>query len=440
VSEVNHKDTKAQSNVPSLRFSEFDGEWKNRRMDDFINFCAGYAFKSKHMTSSGKYQLIKMSNVYKNQLRLDRNPSYWNVLGNNQQHYLLERGDLVLTLTGTIGKRDYGYSALIPADSTYLLNQRLVRLRAKERESVSFFVKSLVSTDRFYYSFFANSKGGTGNQSNVSVEDLKSLRLPVPELHEMRKIADFLTAVDKRIAQLEEKKRLLTEYKKDVMQQIFSQQIRFTDDNSNPYPDWEEKRLGDVVSLKMTNSLSRSALNYKSGLVFNIHYGDIHTKFKSNFHIGKENVPYINDDIDLSKIADDYYCQVGDLIIADASEDYKDIGKAIEIIETDSKQLLAGLHTYLARPEDDKVAVGFLGYLMQARYVRLQMMRFAQGISVLGISKGNVAKVVVQMPTVEEQQKIADFLTSIDTKIEQVAAQLEQAKTFKKGLLQQMFV
>ena len=101
---------------------------------------------------------------------------------------------------------------------------------------------------------------------------------------------------------------------------------------------------------------------------------------------------------------------------------------------------MAGLHTFLARSDKRFIVVGFMGYLMQTFDVRLQIMKLAQGISVLGISKGNLGKVVVRLPHKEEQKKIANVLTEIDNKIEQINQQLEQAKVFKKGLLQQMFV
>ena len=133
------------------------------------------------------------------------------------------------------------------------------------------------------------------------------------------------------------------------------------------------------------------------------------------------------------------YCRIGDVVIADASEDYADIGKAIEIISVQPKSLVAGLHTYIARPIQH-MAVGFAGYLFQAEIVRKQMMQIAQGISVLGISKTNLAKLDIPYPHPKEQQKIADFLTAIDDKITAVDQQIEQIEIFKKGLLQQMFI
>jgi type I restriction enzyme S subunit len=278
---------------------------------------------------------------------------------------------------------------------------------------------------------------------------LALLNLNLPSLPEQQKIASFLTAVDDKINQLSKKAELLEQYKKGVIQKIFKQEIRFKptsakatagrDNGGNDYPDWEERKLGEVIEFFNTNSYSRSLLNYNNGSVKNIHYGDIHTKFKSNFDITQENVPYINENVDLSKIKSEQYCQIGDLIIADASEDYKDIGKAIEIVNLNDEKVVAGLHTYIAR-DKEQVAIGFKGYLFRSEYIRKQIMKLATGVSVLGISKGNLASMSIFIPCLEEQQKIASFLTSIDRKIEQVNTQLEKAKIWKKGLLQKMFV
>ena len=216
--------------------------------------------------------------------------------------------------------------------------------------------------------------------------------------------------------------------------------LRFRDNDGQDFPEWEEKRLGDVFTFIQTNSFSRALLNYDSGIVKNIHYGDIHTKFSSNFRIKNEDVPFINENVDISNISADCYCKEGDLVIADASEDYADIGKTIEIINTNNEKLLAGLHTYIARDLTQKMSLGFSGYLMQIESVRLQIKILATGISVLGISKGNLGKVQLKIPSLLEQTKIANFLNAIDDKITNNKIQLDALKQYKQGLLQQMFV
>jgi len=203
--------------------------------------------------------------------------------------------------------------------------------------------------------------------------------------------------------------------------------------------EWSEKRYGDIYSFYTTNSYSRDNLNYEKGTVRNIHYGDIHTKFSTMFYLEKEKVPFINEDIELNKIKDESYCQVGDLVIADASEDYADIGKTMEIMSLNNEKTLAGLHTFLARPRKHDMVLGYTGYLLQSWKIRKQIMRIAQGTKVLSLSTKRLAHVILHIPTKPEQQKIATFLSAVDSSIEQLSKKEQLLRSYKKGVMQKIF-
>ena len=203
--------------------------------------------------------------------------------------------------------------------------------------------------------------------------------------------------------------------------------------------EWEEKKLGDFLEFYSTNSLSRECLNYESGKIRNIHYGDIHMKFPTILDAQKEIIPFINEDIDTSKIKEDSYCKDGDLIIADASEDYNDIGKAIEIENIAHDKVIAGLHTILARDTKGVTAKRFKGYLLLNDTVRKQIKILAAGAKVLGISKTNLVKVTVKLPSKEEQEKIANFLTKVDKLIEKQDEKVSNLELYKKGMMQKIF-
>lgn len=138
-------------------------------------------------------------------------------------------------------------------------------------------------------------------------------------------------------------------------------ELRFPDFRCNG--EWETELMDELYVFKATNSYSRDMLNYKKGSVKNIHYGDIHTRFSTLFDIQNENVPFINPSESIEKIKADCYCIEGDMVFADASEDLSDVGKSIEIVNVNNERLLSGQHTLLARQKENKLVLGFGGYL-----------------------------------------------------------------------------
>ncbi len=211
--------------------------------------------------------------------------------------------------------------------------------------------------------------------------------------------------------------------------------LRFSSFND----EWQEHVLGDIFEFYTTNSFSRDFLDNDKGSVKNIHYGDIHMKFPTILDVKNKQIPYVKEPVDLSKISIEAYCKNGDVVIADASEDYNDIGKAIELKNVGEEKLLAGLHTILARDNKQVMVNGFRGYLMSSPNVRKQIKVYAAGAKVLGISKSNISKVSLLIPSSMEQEKIASFFSLIDKKIELQTEKVEELKNYKKGIMQKIF-
>ena len=204
--------------------------------------------------------------------------------------------------------------------------------------------------------------------------------------------------------------------------------------------EWEMKKLGEVMKFKVTNSFSRENLNYEKGVVKNIHYGDIHTKFQTLFDITKESVPFVNEEISIGRISEENYCKEGDIIFADASEDINDVGKSIEIKNLNSERLLSGLHTLLGRPMDSKFIIGFNGYLFKSNNIRLQIQKESQDSKVLSINVGRILGINLSFPSsLPEQTKIASFLTAVDNKLHALKQKHALLEQYKKGVMQQLF-
>ncbi len=212
-------------------------------------------------------------------------------------------------------------------------------------------------------------------------------------------------------------------------------QLRFPEFNES----WKEEKMGELYSFKVTNSFSRDQLNYEEGTVMNIHYGDIHTKFQTLFDITKETVPFINSDISIHRISEDNYCQEGDLILADASEDINDVGKSIEVFNLNNEKLLSGLHTILARPNLEKLDIGFGGFLFKSNKVRTKIQKVAQGSKVLSISATRLTNISLDFPSKDEQKKIVECFSSIDEKIQALKKKHILLEQYKKGVMQKLF-
>lgn len=207
---------------------------------------------------------------------------------------------------------------------------------------------------------------------------------------------------------------------------------------NNPKIDWKTAKFGSLVSFKTTNSYSRDNLNYELGVVKNIHYGDIHTKFQTLFDITNEDVPYINKEINIDKISEENYCLEGDMIFADASEDLNDVGKSIEIFELNNEKILSGLHTILARPNKGIFHKGFLGYAFKSENVRNQIKKESQGSKVLSINAGRLSKIEINYPDIVEQKKIADFFLLIDKKIQTQKKTIQNLKLSKSAFFRKI--
>lgn len=417
--------------VPQLRFKEFDKNWEIITLENQIDFLAGYAFDSKLMNNeTQKYQLIKMSNVYQNQLDLTRNPSYWEHVDKKIEKFLLQQGDIVLTLTGTVGKTDYGYNVEIKENDKFLLNQRLVRLRGKKDRAISKFIQYRISTDKFFYHFFNSSKGGTGNQSNVSIEDLKLLELAFPKKEEQTKIASFLSAVDEKISQLNQKHELLSQYKQGMMQKLFSQQIRFKADDGSEFGEWGEKKIGEVVTTIFGNPFdSKEMVEDNSGtpLMRGINIGEKHIRHSielDRFYIG-----------DISKLTK-YIVKGGDIVL---SMDGSKVGRnAALVTDQDANSLLVQRVCILRFVDKANIQYIYQWIISSIFHRYVDTVKTSSGIP--HISGKQIQDFLICYPCIEEQTKIANFLSAIDQKIDMVAQQIEQAKQWKKGLLQQMFV
>ena len=205
--------------------------------------------------------------------------------------------------------------------------------------------------------------------------------------------------------------------------------LRFKEFNDK----WKPINLANTFQYFSTNSFSREQLS-ESGILKNLHYGDIHRKYNSIVNENKDITSYIKDINYVNKYE---LLKNNDLIFADASEDYEGIGKAVEVVNVNNNTV-SGLHTILARDNSNVFAPMFKGYYFNSPIVHNQVRVLANGFKVYGISRDSINKLNIRIPSIQEQSKIANTLYLLDKKIELQTKKIEDLKLFKLRLFENL--
>ena len=203
------------------------------------------------------------------------------------------------------------------------------------------------------------------------------------------------------------------------------------------YPsDWTEYRFNNLFEFEGGMSISRSKLS-EEGICY-LHYGDIHKSSDNYIDVEKnyDSIPKLNESIE--NIKEKYILNDGDIVFADASEDYEGIGKSVVVVNKSNIPFVSGLHTIVARDKSNLLDNGYKRFFLSDWNIRKQIMLIATGISVYGISKENLKTIRVVLPQINEQRKIASILSTWDKAIELKEKLIEQKKELKKGLMQKL--
>jgi len=407
------------AHIPQLRFPEYSANWSQRLLSDFLIPTLREIEKPKV-----NYLAIGLRSHCKGTFQKpDSDPSKIAM----EKLFRVKENDLIVNITFAWE----GAIAIVKEnDEGGLVSHRFPTYTFDTNITSHHFFKHQFINKRFRYLLDLISPGGAGRNRVMSKKEFVKLKVPLPSVGEQQKIAAFLTAVDNKIEQLSKKQELLGEYKKGLMQQIFSQVIRFKADDGSDFPDWEEKKLGGI------------------GHTFNGLTG----KTKDDFGRGKPYIQYMQifesskiniDNFGLVDVRDDEnqkVAQYGDVFFTTSSETPDAVGYSSVLLD-DIDKLYLNSFCFGFRPNSlDELSPNFAQFLLRSANFRRRVVRLAQGSTRYNMSKVQLMKEVISLPCLKEQTKIANFLSSIDTKIEQVGKQLDESKQFKKALLQKMFV
>ena len=411
--------------APKLRFKEFDGDWINKKIIDVADYV-DYRGKTPKKTESG-ILLVTAKNIKYGYLDYETSQEF---IDESDFENVMRRGkvainDVLITTEAPLGN-------IASVDRLDIaLAQRVIKYRGKENLLDNLFLKQKFLSESFQEILYSKATGGT--VQGIKGSTLHQIPITIPkDVKEQIKIASFLSAVDEKISQLTQKHALLSQYKQGMMQKLFSQQIRFKADDGSEFGAWEEMTLLNIAT---NEKLSNGVFNDQR-------------KVGRGYKLINVLDMYLNTTIDESRL---------NLLDLGEREFLSNQVKFGDIFFTRSslvKEGIAHSNVYLGNAQDitfdghliklspklELVDSKFLHYMLKIVSVRSQLIKGGKTATMTTIGQKEVGKVSIKLPYKAEQTKIANFLSAIDQKIEVVAQQIEQAKVWKKGLLQQMFV
>jgi type I restriction enzyme S subunit len=394
--------------IPMIRFRSFTGKWQGHRLGDLFSSSRAKGFEGLPTLSVTLDRgLVNRDDLVRKQ---ETNLT-------EEEHLLVRSGDIAYNMM-RMWQGAFGRSS-----TDGIVSPAYVVLRGKKDVDTRYF-EFAFRRSRSIYLFWAYSYGITNDRLRLYANDFLRIPFSAPSLPEQRKIADFLTAVDGRIGQLSQKKALLEDYKRGVMQQIFTQAIRFKDDHGKDFPVWEEKKLGAIATFSKGCGISKAEV-HEGGALPCIRYGELYTHYSELIRDVKSRTNVPAKGLFLS--------QRNDVIIPASGETHIDIATA-SCVTVDGVALGGDLN--IIRTKQNGI---FLAYYLN-NACKHAIAGMAQGSSVVHLYPDQLKRLRLHVPSVKEQTKIAVFLTSLDRKIESVAHQITHTQAFKKGLLQQMFV
>lgn len=395
-----------QKNKPTLRFPEFEGDWEVKRLGEVAEINPS----SKGLPEIFIY--IDLESVLNGELLKENELTKTEAPSRAQR--ILKENDILFQMV-----RPYQMNNLFFCKSgNYVASTGYAQIRTLHYPRYIF---QYLHFQEFVDKVIERCTGTSYPAINST--DLSKISFSLPSLPEQTKIANFLSSVDEKLQALKKKKSLLEVYKKGMMQKLFSQELRFKDENKGEFAEWEEKKLGDISVFSKGKNISKADI-VEDGITECIRYGELYTYYGETINQIKSRTNISLDNLVLS--------EANDIIIPASGETQIDIATASCVLKSG---IALGGDLNIIKTKQNGVFMSY--YLNNAQ--KQQIASLAQGISVVHLYSSQLALLEIQLPTLPEQTKIANFLSSIDEKIKKVEVQITKTEIWKKGLLQQLF-
>jgi len=410
--------------VPALRFKEFDGGIAEQMFENIFLFSTGKNIKQAEASPEFETPCVRYGELYHMYGEVIK--EVINKTNLDTTELLFSKGDEILLPSAGEDPLDIGSASALTLENV-AIGRTINILRPQEENNYSQIFASYYINEKLRKKISTLARGAS--ISNVYNSDLKKLKINLPSLPEQQKIASFLSAVDEKIQQLTKKKELLEQYKKGVMQQLFSGELRFKDENGNSYPDWEEKRLGEIIDICSSKRVLQEDWK-EEGVPF------LRTREIINLsnNVGFRTPIFISETLFQELKLKYGVPKSGDVLVTGVGT----IGKLYVVKESDKFYFKDGNVIWFKM--NDTLDSDFINQLFNSKFIRKQLTDNASITTVATFTIDGARKTKIIYPCIKEQQKVATYLSSIDIKIESIKNQITQTQIFKKGLLQQMFV
>ncbi|HHC9900489.1 TPA: restriction endonuclease subunit S [Staphylococcus aureus] len=403
-------------NVPELRFPGFEGEWEEKKVGELLEFKNGLN-KGKEYFGSGS-SIVNFKDVFNNRsLNTNNLTGKVNVNSKELKNYSVEKGDVFFTRTSeVIG--EIGYPSVILNDPENTVFSGFV-LRGRPKSGID-----LINNNFKRYVFFTNSfrkemitKSSMTTRALTSGSAINKMKVIYPvSAKEQRKIGDFFSKLDRQIELEEQKLELLQQQKKGYMQKTFSQELRFKDENSEDYPHWENSKIEKYLKERNERSDKGQMLSVtiNSGIIkfSELDRKDNSSKDKSNYKVVRKN--------------DIAYNSMRMWQGASGRSNYNGI--------------VSPAYTVLYPTQNTSSL--FIGYKFKTHRMIHKFKINSQGLTsdTWNLKYKQLKNINIDIPVLEEQEKIGDFFKKMDILISKQKIKIEILEKEKQSFLQKMFL
>lgn len=400
-------------NVPKLRFKADDGsefpEWEEKRLGDICEPLM-YGMGAAAIPYDGQNKYIRITDIDDESHKYKSNDIV-SPAGMLEEKYLVCKGDILLARTGASTGKSYLYDE---KDGKMYFAGFLIKAHVNEECDAKFIYAQTLTTKYMNWVKLTSMRSG---QPGINANEYSSYAVSIACIPEQQKIADFLSTIDEIIQSTESELTAWQERKKGVMQKIFNREVRFKADDGREFPEWEEKKLGDVFverSERSADNLDLLSVTIANGVI-------------------RQNE---SDKRNVSSVDKSNYKRV---YIGDLAYNSMRMWQGAEGVSA-YDGIVSPAYTVLVPKKQEYV------YFYEYMFKRTEMLhifqRYSQGLTsdTWNLKYPALSHISVVVPSLLEQKKIAECLSSVDGVIRNIQAELSAWKEFKKGLLQQMFV